>query len=170
MTVGTALVLSHGRSGTATSATASHGPTTTGGNREPAALAPTAAPALGSVSSLGALRARLTPLLHSENASAAATGAAPLTAGRQSATSASPSGGLKTAVSVPAELATCVAAAQRATSTADTVALVATVTYGRTPAVVVVVQVTGTPSTPEPPSLAVVMARSGCRVLARASL
>jgi hypothetical protein len=172
VTIGVAVALSHGRSPTATSAAATHAPSRTGPteNREPAALAPTGAPDLGSIGSVGVLRSRLTPLLGSQKDSAAATGAPGPSAGTQSTSSAVPSGGFTTAGSVPAGLATCAAAAQRVPGAANTVALVATATYGRTPALVVVVQVTGTTTKPEPPLLVVVVARSGCRVLARTSL
>lgn len=172
VTVGAVLELSHGRAGTATSATAAHAPScpaTPGANREPAAIAPTGVTDLGSVGSVHALQSRLAPLLESEKDSAAATGA-PLSAGTQSASSLSTSDGFGVAGSVPTDLATCVAKAKRATGTADMLALVATLTYGRTPALVVVLQVTGTTSTPKPAPLAVVMARSDCRILARTSL
>jgi hypothetical protein len=172
VTIGSALALSHGRSGTTMSAAATGAPahTTTGANRAAAPLVATGAPALGSVGSVGALRSRLAPLLEAGHDNAAATAAPPSAAGTQSATAASPSGGFKAAVAVPTELATCVAAARRTVGPADPLALVATVTYGHTPALVVVVRGPGTTSTPEPPSLAVVVARSGCRVLARTQL
>jgi hypothetical protein len=70
---------------------------------------------------------------------------------------------------VPPSFGTCITAAQRATDPSDTVVLVATATYRKTPALVVVVQAVGTSST-SAPRIAVVVARSGCRVLTRTTL
>jgi hypothetical protein len=61
----------------------------------------------------------------------------------------------------------CVTAAQRAAGGTGALELVATATYGHTPALVVVVDRTD-PSSPG--RLAVAVAQSDCRVLARTTL
>jgi hypothetical protein len=68
---------------------------------------------------------------------------------------------------VKAAFSTCVTAGQRDAGRTSTLELVATATYDHTPALVVVADVTDPSSTGR---LVVVVAQSGCRLLARTTL
>jgi hypothetical protein len=174
--VGISLGLSHRGSSTATSAaapSASHAPAR--GAREPQSA--TGVPAirdLGIVTSERTLRARLAPLLSSGHVtngapSAPASGndsASPLPSSLEApGKSSSAPTNQQSAVE-----STCEGAGQQAAGVAGTVELLATVTYGHIPALVVVVHGTEASSNATSPSVAVVVARSGCRVLARTTL
>ncbi|HXQ76325.1 MAG TPA: hypothetical protein VN791_07515 [Acidimicrobiales bacterium] len=173
--VGVSLGLSHGSSPTASSASSpvtGHAPATRhatepeGVPQKAAAPGTTTVRDLGSVSSPQDLRSRLAPLVGTgADLGVQATVAGP--AGQDNTAVAPSPGSFAAAGTVPAPLATCVAAAERASGTAGTLELVATATYDHTPALVVVTEVTGASSKAVSAPLAVVVARSGCRVLAR---
>jgi hypothetical protein len=143
------------------------------GTSRPAA-APTFGPggvrSLGSVASVAALKARLGPAL-----SATANGLqykSTATSSGALAPQSDSSAATTSRTTVPPQFATCVAAAQAsaAAGTSSTLALVATATYRHTPALVVVVRDTADSSTGPSGQLAVVVARSDCRVLERLAL
>jgi hypothetical protein len=174
--IGISRTVSHSSSPTASSASA---PVTrhraaTSGAPQKALLSPTASiPDLGSVSSPQNLRSRLAPVLASGNDVLGTQGKA-ATQGSPGISSATPSStSFEAAGTVPAQFNSCVAAAQRVPGTSGALELVAAVTYRHTPALVVVTSGTGDSSRAAPGStgvsgpLAVVVARSDCRVLAR---
>ncbi len=187
------LGLSHGSSPSAQSAAVA---TTTPHSSDQRAATPSAAPSaadhgvtsttaagirnLGTVTSAGELRSRLTPVVASLGSGKGASSDAFSAAGAPSTTEAAASSGFALNGTVPAAYARCVTVARGAAGVAATLTLVATVTYAHTSALVVVVHPTAGSSTAGPPttgsstagsgSLAVVVARSGCRVLARTTL
>jgi hypothetical protein len=152
---------------TATSRSAPHASASSGGSTT-ALSAPAGVADLGSLPSESALRAALAhpPLNGADTQSAslpAATGAP--------AKSAAPSGGDFGIAGVGAtQLTPCVAAAQRAAGSGSVVALVATATYIHVPAVVVEVEGPTPPADGSAVRRVIVVARTGCRVLANTSL
>jgi hypothetical protein len=185
--VGLALGLSHKGSPASTSAVAATGAHSRGTPEQPRAAA-TSAPAgladLGSVGSPASLRSRVTALLASKSSDQESL---PLKSGSPSTFAAPGSssagiGNTPTASSAPNGAAlmptfgsdTCVAAAQKSVDensdlspSAGPFTVVATVTYRDTPALVLVQRST---SAPLASGHAVVVARTGCRVLATTTL
>ncbi len=137
------------------------------GQRVPTALSlPGGLDDLGSFSSAGALKTGVARALDSKSSSDQSTSAPGVAAGTPANASAQPPG-FATATSAPAAFSACVTAAQRTAGVAGTTELVATATYRHTPALVVVVDVTDPSSAGR---RAVVVARTGCRVLTRIML
>ncbi len=166
--VGVSLGVSHGSSPTATSASSAgtrHAAAPEGVPQKAAVSGEASIPDLGSISSPQTLRTRLAPLVGTGDQLGLQGNAASTTARDNTAGAPSP-GSFATAGAVPAQFATCVAAARQVTGSAGTLDLVATATYGHTPALVVVTDLTSTSSKVVSAPLAVVVARSGCRVLA----
>ena len=147
----------------------------------PAALAPaptgataTALPDLGSIGSTKALRSKLAsvPGLGPSDDQSRANGSTAATAA-PSSTNLAPgsfSSSGSPVASTESASSPCVAAAPAEVGTIGTPTLVATVTYGHTPALVVVIDATDSSSTTPSSRLVVVLARSGCRVLARTTV
>jgi hypothetical protein len=158
--VGVSLGLSHTGSGPAASSAMAHAPARAAAP-EPTTTSPGGLPDLGSVSATN-LRSRIAPVVDSQNhvtgTSAGSSDAG--VPGQENATAAPTSSS-----SSPAAPAGCVASAQQAAGTAGYPELVATATYARMPAYVFVVPVGGASSTTSEDE-AVVVAESGCRVLA----
>ena len=152
----------------APSPAASEAPTAKGSNGTTSASATgatgaTGVPDFGTISSPSSLRSRLAPAVKSGRYngefSGAGLSATPQNDSVQAAPLAAPAG-------LPAPFAPCVAAARKHAGQDHPVALVATITYDRTPALVVVVTVAASPTGSAPTThLAVVVARSGCRTL-----
>lgn len=163
--IGISRAVSHSSSPAASSASApvTRHQAATSGAPQKALRAPGApVPDLGSVSSAQDLRSRLAPVLASGNDELGTQGKA-ATQGTPGISSAAPSSNsFATASTVPAQFNPCVAAAQRVPGTSGALELVATVTYRHTPALVVVTAGMGGSG-----PLAVVVASSDCRVLAR---
>jgi len=174
--VGVSLGLSHSRS--APSASSASAPATTSPSASSTHSARLRAPTpfgvakkggvtdLGSLPSVTALKAGVARALGSEKSadqSVSGSGAKATGKPSNSATAAPSSSALTT---VPSMFSSCVMAAQSDAGGTGLLELVATATYARTPALVVVVDVTQSSST-APGPVAVVVARSGCRVLAR---
>jgi hypothetical protein len=181
--VGVSLGISHRQNGGPVASSAApalrHSPPARGASVPDAAPA-VALPDLGSIASTSALRSRvataLTPTTDQQkalgNGSDFESLPAPTAAGVTGAPANAKSGttnSATTAVSVPAATQTCVSAAERAAGTTATPQLVATATYEHTPAFVVVVHTTS-PSSTSGSTTAVVVARTGCRVLARTTV
>jgi hypothetical protein len=170
--VGVSLGLAHSRGPTASSAV--HAPVqepTTSGSLSPTAASPsTGLVSLGSIASPQALGRRLAPLLAVPKATSGRAAAGTDENGNPDEFATGSTAQTDTGAStVPAVFSPCVAAAQRAWDPSATVTLVATATYRQTPALVVVLEPVNTVTT-ENGRLAVVVARSGCRVLARTTL
>jgi hypothetical protein len=188
--VGVSLGLSHVHSGGPVASSAS--PALTHPPARHSASAPTATsgvgiPDFGSIASSSALRSRvsaaLTPSTDQQvqsNGPGFESSPAPTSAGAPAASvKAGSTTSLGKAVVLPAALQTCVSAAERAAGTTATLQWVATATYEHTPALVVVVHTTGPSSTTSlsttahstvVSTTAVVVARTGCRVLARMTI
>jgi hypothetical protein len=168
LAAGIPIALSHGGSRTTNSATHAKAK-----RPAPLAVVPRAAGAtgiadLGPISSEKALRSHLVAELASGPSPGELNSSSGLTAtGTQSASTAQSVAPFGTAGDVPEQLATCVAVAHEEVGVANTLVLVANVTYTRTPALVVVVQVTATVSGTKARHGAVVVARSDCHTLAR---
>jgi len=134
---------------------------------EPTATAASSVLDLGQVRSPTALRSQLAPILKSRRAGpefgASSLVAPPQTQSDSAAPSPVPSAG------IPAPFASCVATAHQEAGSGHTVAVVATLTYRGTAALAVVVAVTGPTTTSSTTTryLALVVARSDCRTLAR---
>jgi hypothetical protein len=171
--VGVSLGLAHTSTPTASSASraAVHEPQRASASGSKATSTSGGIPALGSIASPGALSRRLAPLLAAGDKVAQGNPSSNLSSSGAAVgpTNAPAAGTYSAASTVPPSFGTCITAAQRATDPSDTVVLVATATYRKTPALVVVVQAVGTSST-SAPRIAVVVARSGCRVLTRTTL
>jgi hypothetical protein len=119
---------------------------------------------LGSVNSTSGLRRRLDPVLRSPEVQVSPLSTASGTA-KNGTTDQAASPAFATAGLAPA-LATCVAAARAVVGSAYPLLLVATVRYGDTPAVVVVVRTPATGTTTTTGRPVVVVTRTDCRVLA----
>jgi hypothetical protein len=134
----------------------------------------TAVASLGSVSSPEVLRQRLAPDLaaaanqQDSISGTTATGATENQA--QKNVSAVPSSGYADSKPAQGTAISCAATALRAAGADDTLVLVATATYRDTAALVVVAQGAKTSSTASQGRVAIVVAQSGCRVLARTAL
>jgi hypothetical protein len=184
--VGLALGLSHGRSPTTTSAAVAAGSHSTPTVREPQKSVTTGTGGLadlGSVGSPASLRSRVTALLASKSGDQEALPVASSSpAGSGVPGNSSDEAG--TAQTPAAATAACAAAAEQSgsqpsagqpsgaptsTTTAGSFTVVATVTYRGTPALVAV-QGSGSSSGAATPRVVVVLARTGCRVVARTTL
>jgi anti-sigma factor RsiW len=171
--VGLSLGLAH--SGTPSASSAARAPVPEPATSSP--LGPTAASpstglaALGSLASPETLIRRLAPLLPPAKVTSGSAASGPEAASNSDdfATGTRGAPGISGTAAVPAALSPCVAATQRASDASGTVILVATAIYRQTPALVVVFQAVGTAST-QNGRVAVVVARSGCRVLVRTTL
>lgn len=125
---------------------------------------------LGPVTSAGELRTRLAPEFASLGPSKGASSGTVTDKGAPLTTGVAGPSNYTLNSSVPPAYAHCVTVAEGAGGAGHTLELVATATYDHTPALVVVVHATGASSTPASSNLAVVVARTGCRVLARTTL
>jgi hypothetical protein len=130
--------------------------------------AATAVPDLGSINSVQALRSGLAGVTDFSATNGQVKGGQS-TAGSAITSSPSPAAG----VAVPTTMAAsspCLTAAPAEAAVSGTPTLLATVTYDHVPALVLAAEGTGASSTPSPSRLIVVVARTGCRILARTTL
>ena len=191
--VGVSLGLSHVHKGGSVASSASRSLTHPAPERSaavPSAASAVAVPDLGSIGSSSALRSRVSASLALPTDQEAVVGhgdgfasqPVPTSAGAPATSDNAKAGTSKsagTAVPVPAALQTCVSAAERAAGPTAILQWVATATYVHTPALVVVLHTPGPSSTtslsvtPGPSTVSttvVVVARPGCRVLARTTI